>query len=69
MSKSKKNNIERMREIIRNTEDNLQEAEISKEFAGLEQRAKMKQKNERRKQSIEVLKEEMKEEITDLKKH
>ena len=43
--------------------------EIAKEFAGLEKRAEMKQKNERRKQSIEVLKEEMKEEITDLKKH
>lgn len=69
MSKSKKNNLERMREIIRNTEDNLQEAEISKEFADLEQKVELSQKNERRKQSIEVLKEEMKEEISDLKKH
>ena len=48
MSKSKKNNLEQLREIIRNTEDNLQEAEISKEFAGLEKRAEMKQKNDRR---------------------
>ena len=69
MSKSKKNNLEQLREIIRNTEDNLQEAEISKEFADLEQKVEMSQKNERRKQAIEVLKEEMKEEITDLKKH
>ena len=69
MSKTKKNNLERMREIIRNTEDNLQEAEISKEFADLEQKVELTQKNERRKQSIEVLKEEMKEEISDLKKH
>jgi small acid-soluble spore protein (thioredoxin-like protein) len=69
MSKTKKNSLERMREIIRNTEDNLQEAEISKEFADLEQKVELTQKNERRKQSIEVLKEEMKEEISDLKKH
>ena len=68
MSKSKKNNIERIREIIRNTEDNLHEAEISKEFVDLDQKVELSQKNERRKQSIEVLKEEMKEEISDLKK-
>ena len=69
MSKSKKSNINKMREIIRNTEDNLQEAEFSKELADLSKRAEISQRNERRKQTIEELKEEMKEEISDLKKH
>lgn len=69
MSQSKKNNLERMREIIRNTENNLQEAEISKEFADLVTKEEISQRNERRKQTIEELKEEMKEEISDLKKH
>ena len=57
------NNVERIREIIQNTEGNLHEAEISMEFADPTQRAQIGQKNERRKQSIEGLKEEMKDEI------
>ena len=59
----KSNNVERIREIVRNTEDNLHEAEISMEFADPEQRAEISAKNARREQSIEALKEEMQDEI------
>ncbi|MGM9943864.1 MAG: small acid-soluble spore protein Tlp [Lysinibacillus sp.] len=62
------NNVERIREIVRNTEDNLHEAEISMEFADQAQRAEISAKNERREQSIEALKEEMQDEIAARKK-
>ncbi|MGE5626461.1 MAG: small acid-soluble spore protein Tlp [Actinomycetes bacterium] len=62
------NNVERIRDIVRNTEDNLREAEISMEFADSTQREMMQEKNARRKQSIEALKEEMKDEIAARKK-
>ena len=72
MSKQKhqdnKSNIEKMRHIVRNTEDNLHEAEISLEFSDPLQKVEVNQKNERRKQSIKMLKEEIKEEISELKK-
>ena len=62
------NNVERIREIVHNTEDNLHEAEISMEFADPEQRAEISAKNVRRKRSIEVLKEEIHDEIAARKK-
>ncbi len=62
------NNVERIREIVRNTEDNLHEAEISMEFADPKQRAEISAKNARREQSIEALKEEMQDEIAARKK-
>ena len=62
------NNVERIREIVHNTEDNLHEAEISMEFADPVQRAQISAKNARREQSIEALKEEMQDEIAARKK-
>ena len=62
------NNVERIREIVHNTEDNLHEAEISMEFADPTQRAEISAKNARREQSIEALKEEMQDEIAARKK-
>ena len=62
------NNVERIREIVRNTEDNLHEAEISMEFADPAQRTEISAKNARREQSIEALKEEMQDEIESRKK-
>jgi len=62
------NNVERIRDIIRNTEENLQEAEISMEFADPMQSELIEEKNERRRHSIEGLKEEMKDEIAARKK-
>ena len=72
MSKQKqqdgKSNIKRMQDIVRNTEENLHEAEISIEFTAPLQKVEVEQKNERRKHSIEALKEEIKEEILERKK-
>ena len=72
MSKSKKQEenlkIKRMRNIIRNTEENLQEAEISSEFADPIQQIKLNQENIRRKQSINSLNKEIEEEVSNHKK-
>lgn len=57
------NNVERLHDMIENTEKKIQEAEISAEFANPEERTWIKEKNERRKQSIDAMKEEMKEEM------
>lgn len=59
----KTSNVGRIREIVKNTERNLMEAEIGKEFTDGIQRAIMNEQNDRRKQSIEDLKEEIKEEV------
>ena len=61
-------NIERIRDIVRNTEDNLKEAEFGKEFADPIEREIINGKNKRRRRSIEELKEEIKEEISKTKK-
>ena len=62
------NNVERIREIVQNTEENLHEAEISMEFADPAQRAEISAKNARREQSIEALKDEIKDEMEARKK-
>ena len=49
--------------MIENTQKKLQEAEVSMEFASPEEREMIKNKNERRKQSIKAMKEEMIEEM------
>lgn len=67
-SNDNSSNVDRIRAIIRNTEGNLMEAEFSKEFVDPMQREIIREKNERREQSIEELKEEVKDEITKGKK-
>lgn len=70
MSKQNDNssNVNRIRDIIRNTEGNLMDAEFSKDFVDPMQLEIIREKNARRKQSIEELKEEVKEEISKSKK-
>lgn len=62
------NNVERIRDIVKNTEEKVQEVEMSMEFADPLESNRLKEKNKRRKQSIEALKEEMKDEMTARKK-
>ncbi|KGR90924.1 hypothetical protein CD30_08490 [Ureibacillus massiliensis 4400831 = CIP 108448 = CCUG 49529] len=57
------NNVERLHDMIENTEAKLHEAEISMEFASAEEREMLSQKNERRRNSIEAMKKEMEEEM------
>lgn len=61
-------NVEKIRNIVRNTEENLHEAEISMEFADPQKFEEISEQNKRREQAIEVLKEEMKDEIATHKK-
>lgn len=62
------NNVERIGDIIKNTEEKLHEAEISLEFADPMQSEMIKEKNKRRQKSIEGLKEEMQDEMAARKK-
>jgi len=54
--------------MIDNTKKNMQEAEISMEFAGPEELENLEEKNERRKHSIDAMKKQMKEEHEERKK-
>ena len=56
-------NVQKIKRIIKNTEENLHEAEFSMEFSNPSERQMIKEKNERRKQSMESLKAEMKDEL------
>lgn len=67
-SNDKSSNISRMRDIVRNTKENLTDTELGMEFADPNEREQMSEKNERRKQSIVELKEEIKEELSKNKK-
>ncbi|MER1986738.1 MAG: small acid-soluble spore protein Tlp [Solibacillus sp.] len=64
----KTSKVDRIREIVKNTEENLQETEFGKEFADAFQREIINEENKRRKHSIEELKEEIKEELGKSKK-
>lgn len=57
------NNVERLHDMIENTQSKLKEAEISMEFASPEERQMLQGKNEKRKQSIQAMEEEMQNEI------
>ena len=65
---NRKNNVERLHDMIENTQKKLQETEISLEFASAEERGSIKQKNENRRQSIVAMEKEMKEEMEARKK-
>ena len=56
-------NAQKIKRIIKNTEENLHEAEISMEFSNPSERQMIEEKNERRKQSMDSLKAEMKDEL------
>ncbi|QCR33852.1 small acid-soluble spore protein Tlp [Lysinibacillus sp. SGAir0095] len=60
---NRQNNVERLHDMIENTESKLKEAEISMEFASPEDRKMLQNKNERRIHSIAAMKEEMQDEM------
>lgn len=55
-------NVEKLQEMIHNTIENIEEAEESMKTASPEQRAQIEAKNERRRQSIEGMRQEIKDE-------
>jgi len=59
------NNVERIDQMIKNTKENIQKAEISMEFSSPEEVQKMQEKNKRREQSINAMVEERNDEAQD----
>ncbi|WP_096271511.1 small acid-soluble spore protein Tlp [Paucisalibacillus globulus] len=60
---NRKNNVERLHDMIENTQAKLKDAETSLEFASPEEQEFIKNKNERRKQSIAAMEQEMEQEM------
>ncbi|WP_409509727.1 small acid-soluble spore protein Tlp [Bacillus spizizenii] len=55
-------NVEKLQDMIQNTIENIEEAEESMEFASGEDKQRIKEKNERREQSIEAFRNEIQDE-------
>lgn len=55
-------NVEKLQEMIVNTIENMDEAEETLEFASPEAKAQVEAKNERRRESIEAMRAEVKDE-------
>ena len=59
-------NVEKLQNMVQNTIENMEEAEDSMRFASDEQREQIAEKNKRRRESIEGMREEIKDEARDL---
>ncbi|PKR85609.1 small acid-soluble spore protein Tlp [Heyndrickxia camelliae] len=55
-------NVEKLQDMVQNTIVNMEKAEATAEFAEGEQRAQIEAKNERRRESIEAMRSEIKDE-------
>lgn len=55
-------NVEKLQEMVQNTIENMEEAEATMEFASDEERREIEAKNERRRESIESMRAEIKDE-------
>lgn len=55
-------NVEKLQEMIVNTIENMEEAESTLEFSSSEARAQVEEKNERRRESLDAMREEVKDE-------
>ncbi|TSI09681.1 small acid-soluble spore protein Tlp [Lysinibacillus sp. BW-2-10] len=60
---NRQNNVERLQEMVENTENKIHETEISMEFASPEEQQRMKEKNARRQHSIAAMKDEIQDEM------
>jgi len=61
---NRSDNVEKLQAMVHNTLENIEAAEETAEFAGPEERQKIKAKNERRKQSLNGFREEIKDEAS-----
>ncbi|MDM5334443.1 small acid-soluble spore protein Tlp [Ureibacillus composti] len=61
---NRSDNVEKLQAMVNNTLENIEAAEETAEFAGPEERQKIKAKNERRKQSLNGFREEIKDEAS-----
>lgn len=55
-------NVEKLQEMVQNTIKNMEEAEAAMEFAGEEERRRIAAKNQRRRESIEAMRQEIRDE-------
>jgi len=61
---NRSDNVEKLQAMVHNTIENIEAAQETAEFAGPEERQKIKAKNERRKQSLNGFREEIKDEAS-----
>lgn len=57
-------NVEKLQDMVQNTIDNIEEAEATMAISDGKDQADIKQKNERRRESIEGMREEIQEEAS-----
>ncbi|MBS4173004.1 small acid-soluble spore protein Tlp [Bacillus sp. FJAT-49736] len=55
-------NVEKLQNMVQNTIENMEKAEATAEFADNEQKANIEAKNERRRESIDAMRSEIKDE-------
>ncbi|RST73012.1 small acid-soluble spore protein Tlp [Siminovitchia acidinfaciens] len=55
-------NVEKLQEMVHNTIENMEKAEETMQFSNEEQKAQIEQKNERRRESIQGMREEIEDE-------
>ncbi|GIN21186.1 MAG TPA: small acid-soluble spore protein Tlp [Bacillus bacterium] len=55
-------NVEKLQEMVHNTIENMEKAEETMQFSNEEQKSQIEQKNERRRESIRGMREEIKDE-------
>jgi len=55
-------NVEKLQEMVHNTIENMEKAEETMQFSNEEQKAQIEEKNERRRESIQGMREEIKDE-------
>lgn len=58
-------NVEKLQEMVQNTIKNMEDAEAAMEFAGEEERRRIEAKNQRRRESIEAMRREIRDEYRD----
>ncbi|EMT46598.1 MULTISPECIES: small acid-soluble spore protein Tlp [Anoxybacillus] len=58
----RRDNVEKLQDMVQNTLENIEKAEETMAFASPEEREKIKEKNERREQAIEAMRAEIKDE-------
>lgn len=64
---NRSDNVEKLQAMVHDTLENIEAAEETAQFAGPQEREKIKAKNERRKQAVEGFREEIKDEANDCK--
>ncbi len=61
-------NVEKLQDMVQNTLENIEEAEATMKFASPEERARIQEKNKRREESIQGMREEIRDEAADREK-